>query len=273
MVVEIRIMQESRDALDVQARRVRLDEEQRLLAFCHGEDDVDARFAFTRHEPLLAVQHPLVSVAVGGRLEPAEIRPCSRLGQCPGLAMLPPDDRHDVTLDLFRRHHLEKLARPAVDDREAEAVRGLAGLLLERHLGEHRQVLTAQLDRHVQLREAGRPSLRAQGIDLGRVDRPAGSDVRLDAVDLILDEAPDAGLEIGDLGGELGNDHGTTLQKRMAATARPCAQSTRPSTGTCSSIVCATLRPSGKNPAGPKAIDGSASQARERRAVVPGVEP
>jgi hypothetical protein len=40
-------------------------------------------------------------------------------------------------------------------------------------------------------------------------------------------------------------------QNRIAATAIACADATRPSTGTYSSIVCAMLRPSVLNPGGP----------------------
>ena len=52
----------------------RVDEEERLLALGDCEHDVDARIAFARDEPLLAVQHPLVAVANRRRLETGEVR-------------------------------------------------------------------------------------------------------------------------------------------------------------------------------------------------------
>ena len=181
-------------------------------SFCspsmHRGDDVEARVALARDEPLLAVQHPVVAVAVGRRCERRQVGAGPRLGQRPRLAVLAAHDRHHVLLDLRRRQQLEQLARAAVDDGEPEAVRRLARLLLERHLAEHREIAAAERGRHVEHREPGRPRLDAQRIDLGGVDRVPLDDPLLDGIDLILDEAADLPFQLGDVGGKLGHDHG-----------------------------------------------------------------
>src|SRR5262249_36983415 len=129
------------------------------------------------------------------------------LRQRPRLAVLAADDRRDEPLRLPGRRDLEQLARAAVDDGEAEAVRRLAGLLLDRDLAEHREARTAVLGRHVQHREAARTRLPAQLVDVGGIDRAARRDRGLDRVALGLDEAPDTLLQGADLGRQLGNDH------------------------------------------------------------------
>ena len=185
-----------------------LDDEQQLLALGDGRDEVEAGVALARDEPLLAVQHPLVAVADGGGRERGEVGAGAGLGQRPCLPVLAAHDRHDVPLDLLGAEELQQLARAAVDDREAEPVRRLARLLLERHLREHREVAAAHRGRHVQHREALRARLRAQRVELGRVDRVPFDDPQLDGIDLLLDEAADLPLQLGDLGGKLGDDHG-----------------------------------------------------------------
>ncbi len=62
VMVEVRVVQEAGRALDREAGRVGVDEEQRLLAFGDREDDVHAGLAFARDEPFLAVQDPVGSV-------------------------------------------------------------------------------------------------------------------------------------------------------------------------------------------------------------------
>ena len=52
-----------------------------------------------------------------------------------------------------------------------------------------------------------------QRVDLVVVDRAALGDPRLERVDLLLDEAAHAVLQLADVGGQLGDDHaGTSLQ-------------------------------------------------------------
>ncbi len=75
MVVDVGVVKEAGRPDDLEPGRARLDDEKRLLAVCDGEDDVEARIAFARHEPLLAVQDPVVAVANGGRLQASEIGP------------------------------------------------------------------------------------------------------------------------------------------------------------------------------------------------------
>ena len=53
-------------------------------------------------------------------------------------------------------------------------------------------------------------ALRPQRVDLGVVDRAAFRDPLLERVDLVLDEAADALLQLADLGGKLGDDHVAT---------------------------------------------------------------
>ena len=68
-------MEEAGRARDLEPRRARLDEEERLLVVDHRRDDVEARVAFARHEPLLAVQHPVVAVTDRGRLQAERSEP------------------------------------------------------------------------------------------------------------------------------------------------------------------------------------------------------
>ena len=207
-MVDVRVVEKRRRPHDLHSRRARIDEEEHLLPVGNGEDDVDARLAFARDEPLLAVQHPLVAVAHRGRLEPGEVGARARLGERPRLAVLAVRDRAHVAVDLLRRRDLVELARTAIDDREAEPVRRLPRLLLERDLAEHREVAATELGRHVQHGEARVAGLPPQGVELGGIDRAALRDARLERIHLRLDEPADGLLERADVLGELGHDHG-----------------------------------------------------------------
>ena len=101
MVVDVGVVEERRRSPDLEPLRARVDEEQRLLALRDGEHDVHARFALAGDEPLFAVQHPLVTVAHGGRREPREVGARAGLGERPGLPILPVRDRSHVPLDLL----------------------------------------------------------------------------------------------------------------------------------------------------------------------------
>ena len=194
-----------------------VDEEQRLLALGDRQHDVDAGRALARDEPLLAVQHPLVAVAHGGGAETGQVGAGVRLGQRPRLAVLAAHDGQHVALDLVGCRDVVELARAAVDDGEAEPVRRLARLLLERHLAEHRQVATAERRGHVELREPLRARLAAELVERRRIDLVRLDDRRLERVDLLLEEAADTLLQLEDLGGELGDDHGVaSCVKRLA---------------------------------------------------------
>ena len=92
MVVEVGVVQEARHPLDAQAGRIGVDQKERLLTLGDGEHDVEARLALARDEPLLAVQHPVVAVPDGGRLDPAQIRSGPRLRQRPRLPVLAAHD-------------------------------------------------------------------------------------------------------------------------------------------------------------------------------------
>ena len=185
-------MQEARRALDLEAGRPGLDEEEQLLALVHGGDDVDARLAFARDEPLLAVQHPLVAVADGRRRERGEIRAGARLGQRPRLAVLAADDRHHVPLDLLGGEQLEQLARargrrPRSRGRSSPCPtppRARPAPSIERSRPPSSSGMFS-------IEKPGGARLRAQRVDLGRVDRVALDDPLLDGIDLGLDEAAD----------------------------------------------------------------------------------
>ena len=207
MVVEIGVVQEARDAGELEAGSAGLDDEERLLAVDDREDDVEAGVALARHEPLLAVQHPLVSVAHGRRGDGAHVGAGARLGDRPGLAVLAAQDGDDPAVALLGREDLPELGRAAVDHGEAETVRRLAGLLLERHLAEHAEAGASGVLGHVQHREAGRARLLAHRVDGGEVDLARGGDRLLQREDLVGDEAADALLQLGDVGGKLGDDH------------------------------------------------------------------
>ena len=207
VVVQVGVVQEARDARELEAGSAGLDDEERLLAVDDREDDVEAGVALARHEPLLAVQHPLVAVAHGRRGDGAHVRAGARLGDRPGLAVLAAQDGNDPAVALLGREDLPELGRAAVDDGEAEPVRGLAGLLLERHLAEHAEAGASGVLGHVQHREAGGARLLAHRVDGGEVDLARGGDPLLQREDLVGDEAADALLQLGDVGGQLGDDH------------------------------------------------------------------
>ena len=209
MVVEVRVVQETGRPCDLEAGAPGLDDEERLLVSGDSEHKVEARIALARDEPFLAVQDPLVLVPLRGRGEGADIGAGTRLGHGPGLAILAAEDRSDELLALSRRGDVPELGRAAVDDGEAEAVRRLPRLLLERHLAQHRKAAAAGLLGHVQHGEALGPGLppklvRPLGIDATRL-----GDALLERVDLALEELGDAGLQVADVRGELGNgrDH------------------------------------------------------------------
>jgi hypothetical protein len=115
--------------------------------------------------------------------------------------------RADETLELILVHQLEQLARAALGDDEAEPVRRAAGLFLDRHLGEHREVGASVLGGQVVVGEALLARFLAQRLDLVLVDLAALDDAHLGGVELLLDEAPRARLEVADLGGQVGDDH------------------------------------------------------------------
>jgi hypothetical protein len=208
MVVEVGVVEESRDARELEAGRVRLDEEEGLLAVGDRKDDVEAGVALARHEPLLAVQHPLVAVADGCRGDGAHVRSSAGLRDRPGLPELAVQDGYDPAVPLLGREDLPELGRAAVDHREAEAVRRFARLLLQRHLAEHAQCCAARLFRHVQHREARGARVLAHLVNRGEVDRARCRDLLLQREDLLGDEAADALLQLGDVGGKLWDHHG-----------------------------------------------------------------
>jgi len=208
VVVEIRVVQEARDARELESWSAGLDDEERLLAVDDRENDVEAWVALARHKPLLAVQHPLVAVAHGRRGDRAHVRAGVGLRDRPGLAVLAPQDGNDPAVALLGREDLPELGRAAVDDGEAKPVRGLAGFLLERHLADHAEAGTSGVLRHVQHGEARSACLLAHCVDGGEVDRSGGGDLLFQREDLVGDEAADAPFQLCDVGGKLGDDHG-----------------------------------------------------------------
>src|SRR5206468_10878181 len=122
-------------------------------------DDVEPRMALAGHEPLLAVQHPVVALAHRRGGHRAHVGPRAGLRHGPGFAMIAAEDGNDPPLALFGREDLPQLRGPAVDNHEAEAVRSLTTLLFERHLAEHREPGASSLLRHVEHREALRTRL------------------------------------------------------------------------------------------------------------------
>ena len=190
-------MQEPRRADDLQPGRRRVDEEQRLLALGDREHDVDAGRALARDEPLLAVQHPLVAVAHGGGAGGRRGRSRRRARSAP----TPRGTRRARSASRSARPGRVSRSRsssrgPAVDDGEAEPVRRLARLLLERHLAEHRQVAAAERRGHVELREPLRARLAPELVERRRIDLVRLDDRRLERVDLLLEEAADALLQL-----------------------------------------------------------------------------
>ncbi|TML47995.1 MAG: hypothetical protein E6G20_06635 [Actinobacteria bacterium] len=107
MVIDVGVVQEPRRANDLEPRRPGLDEEQELLVSGRGEHEIEAGVAFTRHEPLLAVQDPLVAFPSRGRLDAAHVRAGAGLRDRPCLAVLAPYDGSHEALDLRGRRDLE----------------------------------------------------------------------------------------------------------------------------------------------------------------------
>ena len=73
-----------------------------------------------------------------------------------------------------------------------------------------------------------KPAARALArscVDLGRVDRVPLHDPLLDGIDLFLDEAADLPLQLGDLGGKLGDDHGRPPGGRLTVRSGICGGS------------------------------------------------
>src|SRR5262249_26371191 len=143
-----------RRAADLHPLRARVDEEKGLLALRDRGDDVNAGLTLARDEPLLAVQHPHVAVPNSSRREPGQVAACAVLRERPSPAVLAGGNGPNVAVDLLGRRDLVQLARPTIDDREAEPVRRLSRLLFERDLTEHRELAAAELGGHVQHREA-----------------------------------------------------------------------------------------------------------------------
>ena len=106
---------------------------------------------------------------------------------------------------------------------------------------------------HVQVVETGVSGLLLQRCDLGLVEVALLRNARLDGIDLLFDEAGGAGLQLADVRWQLGNgrDQRLSSQNRIAAIATACAQATRSSTGTYSSIAWAV-----SNPPVPKPTEG-----------------
>ena len=77
MMVEVGIRRKPGTRVELRARSPRLDDEQRLLAVDDREHDVEALVALARHEPLLAVENPLVAVA-GTQSRPPRSHPTRR---------------------------------------------------------------------------------------------------------------------------------------------------------------------------------------------------
>jgi hypothetical protein len=236
VVVDVGVVEEGGRPDDLEARRLWRDEKERLLAFGDGQDDVEAWVTFARHEPLLAVDDPAVSVSLGRRGDCAHVRPRTRLGDRPGLSVLAADDRGHEALDLLGCRKLEELARAAVDHCEAEAVRRLPGLLLQCDLAEHGKAAPSQLLRHVEHRESRLSRLAPELLHLAPIHRASLGDRDLEWVCLLLDEGPHALLELADLFGQLGNDHGGLMLTGIGAdegwetAAEPCAAASLRST-------------------------------------------
>ena len=75
VMVEVGVVEERRRLRDVQPGPPRLDDEQSLLAVRDRQHEVEAGIALARDEPLLAVQHPLVLVALRRGRDRVDVRP------------------------------------------------------------------------------------------------------------------------------------------------------------------------------------------------------
>ena len=73
MEIEVRVVEEARRLRDRHPRRAGRDDEDRLLAFGDREHEVEAGRPLARDEPLLAVEHPLVAVALRGGCDRGEV--------------------------------------------------------------------------------------------------------------------------------------------------------------------------------------------------------
>ena len=106
---------------------------------------------------------------------------------------------------------------------------------------------------HVQVVEPGVPGLLLQRCDFCLVEVALHRNPRLDGIDLLFDEPGGASLQLADVVWQLGNSRNQRLssQNRIAAIATACAQATRSSTGTYSSIAWAV-----SNPPVPKPTEG-----------------
>ena len=219
----------------------RIDEEERLLALGDCEHDVDAGSPslVTNHFSPFSTHSSPSRTAVAWRTVRSEP---ARAHERPRLAVVAVRDRRDVTVDLIRRRDLRTRARPAVGDCEAEAVRRLAGLLLERNLPD--------ID---ESRPPSRPAcgianpacrLRPQRGELVVVDGAALGDPLFERVDLDLDEATDSLLQRTDVLGQLGNDHRAAAPARRrsdGAPQRPRASPPRGERGDRQSPTSSTL--------------------------------
>jgi len=106
MVVEVGVVEETGHAGELEARRVRLDDEERLVALDDREHDVEAGAPLARDEPFLAAQDPVVAVADGGGGHGAHVRTGPGLGHRPGLPVVAAEDRRDPAVALLGRKDL-----------------------------------------------------------------------------------------------------------------------------------------------------------------------
>ena len=106
-----------------------------------------------RHVPLLAVEHPAIAVAARGRADHGRVGARVLLGDRVGIAPLTSGRRPEVPLLLRLRAARERDRRPPRD--VPERTRGAAPLLLDQHLLERVEPLTAVLRGVVDRVEAG----------------------------------------------------------------------------------------------------------------------
>ena len=165
---------EVRVAADAHARCADVDQEQRrLLRPRHRVDDRHRRASMARHEPLLAVDHPLGTLPYGARLQVRSVRACTGLRDGVGRA-----GRHhvldrgvEIPLLLLRVAGEQRVV--GTPDIAPQVVGRPASLLLCDHLLHDRGAEAAQRLRDVHRPEACFNRSAAQsGADLFREGPP-----------------------------------------------------------------------------------------------------
>jgi hypothetical protein len=206
----------ARLAHQAHARRVLVDDEQRVLALVIAADELGLEedvvgAVVGRDVHLLAVEHVVAAVTARRRLDRVDVGARTRLGDRVALVALAADRRLQPGLDLLGRHHLRRPGGRGVQA-PAQRIRDAADLLGDEHLLQRREPAAAKLLRQVHRGQAELAGLRLVGVLLLLGDLPTVLlGVQLPRDQVLVDETARPRLHLTVGGGEWVGRHGRTL--------------------------------------------------------------